>query len=543
MNKQQSVSRNEEQFIVSTLRTHPQDTVRIDGRTAFDMRSIDFRFRTIPNNYLFPTNLNKFQQMEQISSTPPLQQQQQISPLQQQWNVSSVNSQVEVTLGATRVSASTSCTLAEPYAERPTEGLLSFHVQFAPTSGQRVARDALSGKRARSEREMELARLLDRVLRGSRAVDTEALCVVAGKRVWNVRVEVCVLDDCGNAVDAAYLAALASVLHCRRPDVSVGEGGSFTVHPLDQREAVPLTVHHVPICVSFGFVKLLESGVSYMEGDSGSNVDHVESGGSNVDHVESECAIIVDPLLKEELVMHGSMTVAMNVQDEICAIQKGGGMPLSVEQIVKCTKIAKVKAHEIYDLLKAALKRDEEERQKMRLPQYERVKPMVSSEQQTPVDLDQDEQMLLNATSSLDEENYEEQQTQQLVITKKKEAAIVELVDKRTIKNQGITRSGSTKSPSTKNAVPASFAVAEPVVSPTVVTAVSAQHIDLEETQDIEEEEPSIVVPPPVQPVLTQKPVQIPQQVIAKEAAKRKDTKKDVKKKIADLTGAIKKKK
>lgn len=49
--------------------------------------------------------------------------------------------------------------------------------------------------------------------------DTEALCVVAGEKVWQLRVDVHILDHGGNLIDAAALAAIAALQHFRRPGV------------------------------------------------------------------------------------------------------------------------------------------------------------------------------------------------------------------------------------------------------------------------------------------------------------------------------------
>ena len=48
------------------------------------------------------------------------------------------------------------------------------------------------------EEAIEVARLVDRALRGSRAIDQEALCVLAGRKVWSLRVDIHVLDHGGN---------------------------------------------------------------------------------------------------------------------------------------------------------------------------------------------------------------------------------------------------------------------------------------------------------------------------------------------------------
>ena len=79
-------------------------------------------------------------------------------------------------------------------------------------------------------------------------------------KVWSLRVDVHILDHNGNLADAASLSALAALLAFRRPEVTleaggggggVGEGQQVVVHPPDVREALPLSIHHTPLAVTF----------------------------------------------------------------------------------------------------------------------------------------------------------------------------------------------------------------------------------------------------------------------------------------------------
>jgi exosome complex component RRP45 len=106
--------------------------------------------------------------------------------------------QAEVLLGRTRVFANVSCEIVRPSASKPTEGSIFFNADNE-----------------------QLARVLDKALRKSRAVDTEGLCIVAGEKVWNLRVNVSVIDAQGNILDCACIAAITALIHFRRPDVSV----------------------------------------------------------------------------------------------------------------------------------------------------------------------------------------------------------------------------------------------------------------------------------------------------------------------------------
>lgn len=87
----------------------------------------------------------------------------------------------------------------------------------------RVCREVEEGEGGR------LQRLIDRIFKNNRVVDTESLCLVPGEQVWSVRVDIHVLDHDGNLVDAAAAAALASLLDYRRPDVTISEGGVHVV--------------------------------------------------------------------------------------------------------------------------------------------------------------------------------------------------------------------------------------------------------------------------------------------------------------------------
>lgn len=67
--------------------------------------------------------------------------------------------------------------LEAPYPDRPNEGPIRFNVEFSP-----MASPAFEAGRP-GEAAVVMARLVERGLRQSRAVDQEALCVMAGRKV------------------------------------------------------------------------------------------------------------------------------------------------------------------------------------------------------------------------------------------------------------------------------------------------------------------------------------------------------------------------
>ncbi|KAK8462339.1 hypothetical protein SEVIR_1G193500v4 [Setaria viridis] len=162
--------------------------------------------------------------------------------------------------------------------------------------------------------------------RESRAVDMESLCVVAGKHVWSVRVDLHILDNGGNLIDAANIAALAALSTFRRPECTIGgdDGQQVIVHDPEARDPIPLTIHHMPIAVTFAYF-----------------------GEGNI--------VVVDPTYKEEAVMGGRMTATINSNGDICSIQKAGGEGVMSSVVMQCLRIASVKAADITSKIKKAV--------------------------------------------------------------------------------------------------------------------------------------------------------------------------------------------
>ncbi|XVE78930.1 hypothetical protein DITRI_Ditri14bG0017700 [Diplodiscus trichospermus] len=226
----------------------------------------------------------------------------------------------EVQLGQTCVMGIVTAQLVQPYRDRPKEGVLSIFTEFSA-----MADPSFEPGRP-GELAVELGRIIDRGLRESRAVDTESLCVLAGKFVWAIRIDLHILDNGGNLVDAANIAALAALLTFRRPECSLGgeDGQEVIIHPPEIREPLPLMVHHLPIAITFGFFS-------------------------------SESILVIDPTHNEEAVMGGRMTTTVNANGDICAIQKAGGEGVPQNVIMQCLQLATAKAAGITKQIKEAV--------------------------------------------------------------------------------------------------------------------------------------------------------------------------------------------
>ena len=252
--------------------------------------------------------------------------------------------QVRAHWGGTKVLCHISAKLASPWVDRPTEGFVRFAVAASP--------NAALGQVAATE----ISRLLDRSFREARVVDTESLCILGGRAVWDVTVAVTLLDVDGNAVDAAHLAVAAALAHYRRPETSVVDG-KVSVHALQESNPVPLVLHHVPLSFTFAF---------YANGK-----------------------VVLDPTGDEEAVMLGRLTVVVNAQRELCGMHKVGQLELKQDQLSRCVRIAVDRVAGVVKQMHADLAADEKLRRGSgaRLPDLD-VDTVPAGERDAPEDMD-----------------------------------------------------------------------------------------------------------------------------------------------------------
>lgn len=184
-----------------------------------------------------------------------------------------------------------------------------------------------------TETEVILSRMLEKTVRRSGALDVESLCLIAGQKVWSIRVDLHVLSHDGNLVDASCVAVVAALRHFKKPDTSM-EGEVVTVYTPAEREPVPLSWLHSPFCITFSFF-----------GD------------------EAEIALL-DANWLEEQVRIGSCTISLNRHGEICQIAKLGGEPVDAVILLQCTSVALTKAKELSDFLDQKLLEDARRRDK-----------------------------------------------------------------------------------------------------------------------------------------------------------------------------------
>ncbi len=208
-----------------------------------------------------------------------------------------------VLLGKTEVLVGTKIETGAPFPDTPNEGVQTVNAELVPLAS------AAFEPGPPDENSIELARIVDRGIRESKAIDTSKLVIEAGKKVFVVFVDVYVLNHDGNLIDASALAAVAALLNTKMPNYEVKDGEVKT-----KTGYTPLPMKNHPITVTIGKIN---------------------------------DKLIVDPWLEEEQVMDARISMAFNDDGNICAIQKGGSGYFTPKQLAEATKIAKAKAVEL----------------------------------------------------------------------------------------------------------------------------------------------------------------------------------------------------
>eukprot|EP00986_Skeletonema_menzelii_P002852 scaffold833_cov145-Skeletonema_menzelii.AAC.12 len=287
----------------------------------------------------------------------------------------------------TRSAASVRAELVPPpNADRPNDGQVKFGVEVGPMGcmgyentvpvSNYAVGESVDGGQAGSggggdvpyiQRLManRILRLLERTLLIGGSIDAEALCVQSGVWVWRLHVDVSLLDDGGNAMDACVLAAVAALRHYRLPEVSIGGDGDDVetseavssgyqetniIHS-DDREPTPLPLHHTPLTATFALFAD-ETGTT------------------------TAVSALLDPYDREELACDGLLTWSFNKYGEMCCVDFPGGCELRPRQLTASSNLGKRRCIEICELLETALEEAECKAQQDRMERLKQTNAM-----------------------------------------------------------------------------------------------------------------------------------------------------------------------
>lgn len=215
-----------------------------------------------------------------------------------------------VSLGDTKVLVGVKIEKGVPFSDKPQDGVLTTNVELLP--------HAFPSFEPGPPREgsIELARVVDRGIRESKALDLSKLCIVPGKLVFVVFIDIYVLDYDGNLFDASALASIIALLTAKMRNYSVTKNGELKL----KKDYIKLPLQNYPIEISLGKI---------------------------------DGKIIVDPMLDEEMVVDALITTAIGKNGNIHAIQKRKSGVFSMEEVLQFVTIAQRKAEDIReDVLK-----------------------------------------------------------------------------------------------------------------------------------------------------------------------------------------------
>ena len=140
-------------------------------------------------------------------------------------------SAVRVKLGKTEVLAGVHLALATPYPDSQDQGTFMTSAELHPMASNDfdIGRPGINA--------VELARVIDRGIRESGFIDFKGLCIEKGEKVWQVFVDIIAINDDGNLLDVAGLAALIALGRARMPIYNKEEN---KVDGYDDKKGIPL---------------------------------------------------------------------------------------------------------------------------------------------------------------------------------------------------------------------------------------------------------------------------------------------------------------
>jgi len=196
-----------------------------------------------------------------------------------------------VSIGKTKVLVGVKVDPAEPFSDRPGEGIISTNAELLPLAYKEFETGPPN------EDSIELARVVDRGIRSADIIDTASL-KINEEKVWGIFIDIYVLDYDGNLMDAAALAAMAALTEAYIPKYD--EQNKKVIRDRAQGKPLPLR----GIVTECTFAKM---------------------GGK----------IMIDPCLEEEMAMEGRLTIGI-MDKYVVSGQKAEQAAFTQEELFAC---------------------------------------------------------------------------------------------------------------------------------------------------------------------------------------------------------------
>ncbi len=218
-------------------------------------------------------------------------------PLEVELDISNkAEGSARVLLGKTDVIAGVKLQVGEPYPDSPDKGNLMVSAELLPLASPRFEMGPPNFYG------IELSRLVDRAIRESGMLEFEKLVITKGEQVWTVIIDIYPINDDGNLIDAATMAAVIALKNAHFPQLD--KEGKIDY---DEKTAKKLPLSKETLPLSFTFFKLGNS-------------------------------LLMDPTREEAEACEVRITFGISLWNKnymINSCQKSGSTPFSQEEIEK----------------------------------------------------------------------------------------------------------------------------------------------------------------------------------------------------------------
>jgi exosome complex component RRP42 len=224
--------------------------------------------------------------------------------------IEKANGSAQVDIGKTKVIAGVKIEAGTPFPDTPNEGVQTVNAELTPIAHPTFELGPPG------ENCIELARIVDRNLRESKAIDLTKLSIIPGKKTFVVFIDLNILDHYGNLIDASTYAALSALLTSK---INEYEVKNEELMIKENQKPLPMNDHPIPIT----FAKIGKT-------------------------------LMLDPNIQEENAMSTRLTIGIDDEDCVCAMQKGGLGEFEPSEIESAVEIAIQKSKEIRKLIMEA---------------------------------------------------------------------------------------------------------------------------------------------------------------------------------------------
>jgi exosome complex component RRP42 len=221
-------------------------------------------------------------------------------------------SSVLVKLGHTQVLVGIKVDVGQPFPDNPEEGVLIVNAEYIPAASPSFEPGPPD------ENAIELARVIDRSLRESKAIALDRLLIIPGKKTWIIWLDIYVLDHDGNLVDAAMIGSMLALAQLKIPYFEVDQvTGSIKIDK--SRYTGSLSINRYVATVTV-----------YKVGD----------------------VLLVDPTAEEEAIASASISISVSEEGNIVGMQKRGMGFFTEKEIEQAIDISLHKGKELIELMK-----------------------------------------------------------------------------------------------------------------------------------------------------------------------------------------------